>query len=120
MSLIIPLVAALALVPAPAKRSSYVVTVTTESGQESRATLKCRPTGGTHPHKKKACVQLITAGGDIAAIPPVDGLCTTEYAPVTLRAKGTWDGTRYEYENVFGNRCVGNLQTGGRVFNLTF
>lgn len=97
---------------------TYQVSVTTEAGQQRLATLTCKPAGGTHPYKRKACAQLVKAGGDIAAIPPKDGFCTMEYAPVTVRAEGAWNGTHQMFENVFSNRCVAILQTGGYVFNI--
>ena len=124
MSLIIPLAGILALIPVtdatqPAEKDSYEVSVTADSGRRSIERLTCRPPGGTHPHKRKACRQLEAVAGDIAAIPPADGACTAEYAPVTVLAVGTWDGWPYRYEKRFDNRCVANLRTGGYVFNLT-
>src|SRR5688572_12035958 len=97
---------------------SYDLTITTEAGVQTQATLTCKPTGGDHPHGKQACRQLVKADGDIAAIPPTDGICTTEYAPVTVRADGRWNGTAKEFEKIFSNRCVANLQTGGHVFDF--
>ncbi|WP_117215910.1 SSI family serine proteinase inhibitor [Allorhizocola rhizosphaerae] len=97
---------------------SYDLSITTEAGLEKRATLTCRPTGGMHPEARAACRQLVKARGDIAAIPPADGVCTTEYAPVTLRAFGLWNGTEKEFEGIFSNQCVANRQTGGHVFNF--
>lgn len=99
-------------------RGDYIVSVTDQAGQQTVTTLRCRPGGGEHPHRREACAQLAEAAGDIAAIPPADGVCTMEYDPVLVRAVGAWDGTHQEYENVFPNRCVAVLETGGYVFRI--
>ncbi len=96
----------------------YDLTITAETGAHTQTTLTCKPRGGSHPQGRQSCVQLVPVDGDIAAIPPADGVCTMEYAPVTVRATGSWDGTDIKFEKVFSNRCVANLQTGGHVFNF--
>lgn len=110
--------AAAALSQEPAAVGSFELTITTEAGAQRHVTLTCKPTGGSHPQRKPACRQLVKAKGDIAAIPPADGMCTAEYAPVTVRADGRWNGTAKEFEEVFSNRCVANRETGGHVFNF--
>jgi hypothetical protein len=62
----------------------------------------------------------LAADGDIAAIPPEQGvLCTEILAPVTAQATGTWAGTPVSYGPVmFDNSCLANVQTGGDVFSF--
>lgn len=126
MSALFPLITALALASTPALSASvaapsvYFVTVKPMVGQQqSHAMLACKPKAGTHPYREQACAQLLPVAGRIEAIPPADGLCTMEYAPVKVRAAGVWKGIPYKYEEVFSNRCEANLQTGGFVFNLS-
>lgn len=88
-----------------------------ESGQTERAALAC-PGGQGHPRGADACVNLTGADGDIAAIAPADGLCTKEFAPVTLKGFGIWDGRFVSYEREFDNACEGVLATGGALFDL--
>ncbi|HCT75889.1 MAG TPA: hypothetical protein DGG94_09845 [Micromonosporaceae bacterium] len=97
---------------------SYLLTIATEVGQHSVATLQCKPTGGTHPHKSKACRQLVRADGQMHRIPPTDAVCTREYAPVTVKAEGVWYGTYYEHKETFDNRCLAIVATGGYLFNF--
>ncbi|GGV06967.1 hypothetical protein GCM10010182_27280 [Actinomadura cremea] len=84
----------------------------------ARATLTCRPDGGSHPRAAAACKQLGRARGDIAKIPAAGGMCTTEYAPVRVRADGRWNGRARRFERTFSNRCVAVRETGGVVFRF--
>ncbi|HEX6682232.1 MAG TPA: SSI family serine proteinase inhibitor [Candidatus Limnocylindrales bacterium] len=93
---------------------SYTVSLTDDTGKKATVTLECGPVGGTHPKKKKACRQLLKAGGRIEEIPPRDGVCTMEYAPVIAHA----EGGGYRFEKEYSNRCNANLSTGGYLFDL--
>jgi Subtilisin inhibitor-like len=55
---------------APAAKVSLTVVVTTSPGAKpKRWTLTCDPVGGTHPHAKAACRQLLAAKNPFAPIP---------------------------------------------------
>jgi len=55
---------------APAAKVSLTVVVTTSPGAKpKRWTLTCDPVGGTHPHAKAACRQLLAAKDPFAPIP---------------------------------------------------
>jgi hypothetical protein len=60
------------------------------------ASLTCEPTGGTHPWAADACAQIAKVGGDIAAI-PASGGCVDIWEPVTITARGTWQGKALDY-----------------------
>jgi hypothetical protein len=79
--------------------------------------LTC-PSGHWHHQGAKACRQLAAAGGDPAAIAPNQGACPMVYDPLTVRAKGIWGGTYYEFEAAFGNRCEAVAATGGHLFDF--
>jgi hypothetical protein len=85
---------------------------------EKTVSLSCEPAGGSHALASEACAQLAKAYGDIAAIPAADGMCTLEYAPVTVRAMGFWLGQSKMYEKTFSNRCTAIRDTGGHLFNF--
>jgi hypothetical protein len=65
----------------------------------------------------QACDQLRSAGGDIRGIPRRDGFCSMIYAPVTVQARGQWQGREVEYSETFSNACVMKARTGD-VFEL--
>lgn len=86
-------------------------------GWSDAMALSC-PEGTGHAQGPAACAQLASAEGDFGALPQVDGMCTKEYAPVTFRAAGIWEGEFVFYEKAFGNYCTGLHATGGAVFDL--
>lgn len=95
------------------------VTVThgdTRSGDTRGALLQCDPPRG-HSHATSACDELRTAGGDIRDIPPRDVMCSMIYAPVTVEARGQWQGRAVDYTETFANPCVVGARTGD-VFAL--
>lgn len=65
----------------------------------------------------EACAQLDTVKGDLTRLQAADGLCTMIYAPVTVEARGEWNGEAVEYTQTYANECVMNART-GRVFAL--
>ncbi|WP_416967760.1 SSI family serine proteinase inhibitor [Streptomyces sp. 4F14] len=96
------------------------ISVTKNKGQSSdmRGTLLvCNDVPQGHAKAAEACAQLAEAGGDIGAVPPRDIMCTLEYAPVTARARGQWDGKSVHYEKTFDNKCQMGAETGD-VFAL--
>ncbi|MBA8825113.1 hypothetical protein FHX42_002464 [Saccharopolyspora lacisalsi] len=124
-------IAGLALAPAtataeptsvkPPERGAKVVHLTVEDGmsQQHRSVwLNCSPAGGTHPKAKAACDALNSTGGKFKSLSANrDALCPLIYRPVTVTAKGTWNGTRVDYTEKFSNACVLHSHTGS-VFDF--
>ncbi|GLW50769.1 hypothetical protein Stsp02_64300 [Streptomyces sp. NBRC 14336] len=95
------------------------LSLTTGDSQSSdtRGTLLlCDPPQG-HQHAAEACGQLASVEGDIAAMRPLNAVCTMIYAPVTARATGQWNGKAIAYEHTFPNECTLRATTGS-VFAL--
>jgi hypothetical protein len=82
-----------------------------------RETLFC-PGGEGHRQGEAACMHLTGAEGLVEEVAPADGLCTKEYAPVTLRAFGVWEGRFVHYAADYDNFCTGLLATGGSIFDI--
>ncbi|MEU6477615.1 SSI family serine proteinase inhibitor [Streptomyces sp. NPDC047017] len=122
------LLAACAAVPAQAAPASHryadddwlYVTVThgeDRSGGDTRgALLRCDPPRG-HAHATEACDELRSVRGDIRGIPRRDGFCSMVYAPVTVQARGQWQGRAVDYTETFPNACQMRARTGD-VFAL--
>ncbi|MFH8220483.1 SSI family serine proteinase inhibitor [Streptomyces sp. NPDC018057] len=90
---------------------------TRSGGGDTRGTLLlCDPPHG-HAHAAEACAQLRSARGDIRGIPRKDAFCSMIYAPVTVRARGEWQGRAVDYTETFANGCEMNARTGD-VFAL--
>ncbi|AYC37783.1 SSI family serine proteinase inhibitor [Streptomyces griseorubiginosus] len=84
---------------------------------DTRGTLLlCDPPQG-HGRAAEACAQLDAADGDIGALPAADVLCPMLYAPVTVQARGQWNGRPVEYRQSFSNTCLMEARTGA-VFAL--
>lgn len=82
-------------------------------------TLTCDPVGGTHPFAGQACRDLDRAGGDFTRLPGNPGIpgCTREYDPVTVTARGHWNGRPVKFRWTYGNDCMRNFES-GPVFRL--
>ncbi|MGW0826032.1 SSI family serine proteinase inhibitor [Streptomyces sp. NPDC002845] len=96
------------------------VTVTEGDSRSSdtRGTLLlCDPPQG-HAHAARACEELRAAEGDIGRIPSKEVFCTMVYAPVSVSARGEWNGRRVAYERAFSNSCEMVAHTGA-VFALS-
>lgn len=90
------------------------LSVTTSSGYTYSADLTCFPTGGTHSTPWSACSALKKAKGDLDKLRPQDWkVCTKEYNPVILSAKGHWKGDKVTWAKMFGNECEGHQETSG-------
>ncbi|MEV7886159.1 SSI family serine proteinase inhibitor [Streptomyces sp. NPDC002817] len=84
---------------------------------DTRGTLLlCDPPQG-HGKAAEACAELETATGDLAALPTKNTYCPMNYAPVTARAQGQWNGRPVDYAETFSNSCVMAGRTGS-VFAL--
>ena len=82
-----------------------------------RASLTCRPAGGSHRLARDACSALAKVGGDFARLQVTGGACTMQYDPVTVTAAGRWKGKRVNYTKTYGNACSLSTTT-GPVFSL--
>ncbi len=109
--------------PAPAEARSggdYLYLLVTKGDSRSSDTrgtlLLCDPPQG-HGRAAEACAQLDASGGDIGALPTADVYCPMLYAPVTVHARGQWNGRPVEYRQTFSNGCVMEARTGA-VFAL--
>ncbi|MEU6812080.1 SSI family serine proteinase inhibitor [Streptomyces sp. NPDC046831] len=86
------------------------------SGDTRGTMLLCDPPEG-HARAAEACAQLRAARGDIRAVPHTDGVCSMVYAPVTVHARGQWQGRAVDYTETFANACEMRTRT-GKVFAL--
>ena len=79
---------------AAAAKVSLTIEVTPRPGAKTqRWTLRCEPTGGTHPDAADACHQLLTAQRPFAPIPH-NIMCPMAVTGDQLATiKGTWFGT---------------------------
>lgn len=106
---------------AAAKPTKLVLTVAKgESTKpvQRRASLTCRPAGGTHKLARDACSALAKVGGDFGRLQQGAGVaCTMQYDPVTVTAVGRWKGKRIDYKKTYGNACSLSTTTGA-VFSL--
>src|SRR2546430_147438 len=75
-----------------------------ESFSENTATvmLQCAPDSGDHPKAEDACAAVAKAGGRFEAMSG-GGICTREYAPITVAALGTWDGRQVDFSKTYAN-----------------
>lgn len=107
---------------AAAARSTKLV-LTVAKGEsvrpaQHRASLTCRPAGGTHKLARDACSALAKVGGNFGRLQQGTGVaCTMQYDPVTVTAVGRWKGKRVDYKKTYGNACSLSTTT-GPVFSL--
>jgi hypothetical protein len=108
-------------VPRPAPTVNWLYLTVANGDARSRGVhgtlLSCDPPHG-HARAKQACVQLAAARGDIRRIPPAHMYCPMIYAPVTVSARGEWNGHRIDYSRTFANTCDLAAKTGA-VFALS-
>ncbi|WP_419996079.1 SSI family serine proteinase inhibitor [Streptomyces boninensis] len=84
------------------------------------AYLTCDPAGGNHPGAEAACAAIGEVDGDFGDLEETQGMCTMEYAPVTVRAYGHWDDDIVHWSSEeYPNACAADLATGGQIFNYT-
>ncbi|GAA1891360.1 SSI family serine proteinase inhibitor [Actinomadura bangladeshensis] len=95
---------------------SYVLTVVHELGPKIERSLHCDPDGGTLIQASRACDQLRLVDGRVERIPARTGVCTLEYAPVRVIARGSWHDRPRRFERTYPNRCVAVRETGGILF----
>jgi hypothetical protein len=104
----------------PVPQSSRLVLRTSAgNGPERTVTLQCDPPGGTHPKAAQACADVAKAGGQLAQMPAGTNprACFMIYAPVTVTARGDWQGQAVRFTEKFPNTCVMRDKTGS-VFDF--
>ncbi|SDK63297.1 Subtilisin inhibitor-like [Actinopolyspora mzabensis] len=76
-------------------------------------TLRCEPTGGTHPRAEEACEELANTGGEFGALQEErNPMCPLVYRPVTVRATGMWRNRAVDHRETFSNKCEMQAKTG--------
>jgi Subtilisin inhibitor-like len=79
--------------------------------------LTCSPPGGTHPHPVPVCTALRQVHGEIADLPPGEGICPMIFLPVTAEASGFWQGRWVEFVRTYANSCIAATSSDG-LFEL--
>lgn len=106
--------------PRPAGTGNWLYVTVTRSDDRSMdvngTLLMCDPPQG-HAQAGQACAELTEAEGDIGRIPRKDAICPMVYAPVTVSARGQWNGRPVDYSQTFSNACDLQARTGA-VFAL--
>ncbi|WP_095046705.1 SSI family serine proteinase inhibitor [Streptomyces sp. WM6386] len=106
--------------PADSRTDNWLFLTVTRGDARSSDTrgtlLLCDPPQG-HGKAAEACAELEAATGDLAALPAKNTYCPMNYAPVTARAQGQWNGRPVDYAETFSNGCVMAGRTGS-VFAL--
>ncbi|MGW5865042.1 SSI family serine proteinase inhibitor [Streptomyces sp. NPDC055239] len=99
---------------APARSSGVFLTVTGDDNAWVRGVLLDCVTQkpAHHPHMAEACAAIDAAGGDFDALPAKKGICTKQYAPVTVSATGTHRGKPVSWQKTYGNACEMGFSTG--------
>ncbi|GAA1887452.1 SSI family serine proteinase inhibitor [Streptomyces durmitorensis] len=98
----------------PARSSGIFLTVTGQDNAWVRGVLLDCVTRqpGHHPHAAKACAAIDKARGDFDALPAKSGICTKQYAPVTVSATGVHRGKPVSWNKTYGNACEMGYATG--------
>jgi hypothetical protein len=99
---------------APGRSSGVFLTVTGQGNTWVRGVLldcEAQPPG-RHPNAAEACAAIDAAGGDFDALPAKDGICTKQYAPVTVSATGLHRGRPVSWHKTYGNACEMGYSTG--------
>jgi hypothetical protein len=102
---------------APAARADgttqLVLKASTGTGAPHSVTLRCDPTGGSHPKAAQACSDLATTHGQFSATRDKSPrACFMIYSPVTVSAQGTWQGQNVHFGSEFPNACALRSKTG--------
>lgn len=99
---------------APERSSGVFLTVTGQDNAWVRGVLlDCvtqRP--AHHPHAAEACAAIDEAGGDFDALSAKPGICTKQYAPVSVSATGVHRGKPVSWHKTYGNACEMGHSTG--------
>lgn len=76
--------------------------------------LECQPARGSHPHPKRACLELKVARGNFDNLPgnPELAACTMEFRPVVASVRGLWRGEWVSWKHRYPNPCTMHAKTG--------
>ncbi|MEW2081538.1 subtilase-type protease inhibitor [Streptomyces sp. NPDC005283] len=75
---------------------------------ERAVTLTCAPRpGGSHPSPAAACTELLIVNGEFSALAEQKShkMCTRQWNPVVLSARGVWQGKHVDWSATYGNEC---------------
>ncbi|MFF0287864.1 SSI family serine proteinase inhibitor [Streptomyces sp. NPDC005262] len=105
------LAAPLLMSPTAHADSRETVLLLTVSGSENTwirgIALQCPATSqGHHPRAAEACAALDGAGGDFDRLPGDPHLCPLIHDPVTVTAKGMYDGGTVDWQHTYPNACA--------------
>ncbi|MFF0047263.1 subtilase-type protease inhibitor [Streptomyces sp. NBC_00121] len=105
------LAAPLLMSPTAHADSRETVLFLTVSGSENTwirgIALQCPATPqGHHPRAAEVCAALDEAGGDFDRLPGDPHLCPLILDPVTVTAKGTYDGDTVDWQRTYPNACA--------------
>jgi hypothetical protein len=115
---LLPTVPAAQAATADEPRASLRLTLSHPDGSASRepsrrsVTLRCDPTGGSHPRAAQACADLGKTMGTFERAPKPGTACTMIYAPVIAEAEGHWHGRRVSFHAQYVNGCDLAARTG--------
>ncbi|MGW1379189.1 SSI family serine proteinase inhibitor [Streptomyces sp. NPDC002446] len=99
--------------PQPPADQGLLLTVSGDRNTWIRGVrLGCPDTYGRHPHAAAACDALTWARGDFDALPGEPHACNRRYDPVTVSARGTWQGNPVDWHKEFANACTMDSETG--------
>ena len=88
-----------------------------QTGKTQGTLLQCDPPV-EDTRAAAACNELAAVGGDISRMPQTKNVfCPMIYAPVTVHARGLWNGRPVDYQETYSSKCVMNARTGS-VFTL--
>ncbi|MFG2650498.1 SSI family serine proteinase inhibitor [Streptomyces sp. NPDC048436] len=92
---------------APGRSDGVFLTVSGDGNAWVRGVLlNCETQqAGHHPHAAEACAAIGEADGEFDALPAKSGICTKQYAPVTVSATGTYRGRPVSWHKTYGNAC---------------
>ncbi|POX38310.1 protease [Streptomyces sp. Ru73] len=121
---LLPLAAATApAAAAPPQAAAREVNIVIHAGEGTggpviaQATLRCYPTGGSHPRPEAACRELARVHGDFRQLRPLRRACPMIERPVTVAAKSIWEGNATYVVRGYPNLCTASADSAG-VFDL--
>ena len=104
--------------PAPAPKASLGITVsTTPNAPVKHWTLKCEPTGGTHPNPAAACAVLLKAKNPFAPLPKGIMCPMIRVGTKTAIVKGTYFGKQVDTKFTPGGCDLAKWNQVGQIFN---
>lgn len=98
----------------PAPKGGLFLTVSGADNTWIRGVLlRCTPEpAGHHPQAAQACAAIEEAAGDFDALADDPHACTKEFDPVTVSAKGVYQGQVISWHKTYPNVCTMDADTG--------